>query len=228
MKYLAIGRIHPERTYVSFGPVHWRLGNSNQVTAYSDSAQLSVALDVAELTDVASAHIAAEHFAHIAASSLGFSLGSAYAVEITQVFDEKQTPHVFGVRHQELMYEPHLAIFKRAIVQATEDIFFRLALRDYVRAIADTTDCATYCYRAIEAIKSSFIFRTKEEGWAPMHAALGTDRKAIEDTIKSYADPIRHGNWISAKSTNGGIRTAMLKLTRNVLESYLDNVRPAA
>jgi hypothetical protein len=228
MKYLATGRVLPERAWVSFGPVHWRYGESGRVSAYSDSAQLSVQLDVPDLNDTSSAYIAAEHFAHIAVSSLGFSLGSAYSVELTQVFEENGTPHVFGVRHQDLVYDPHLDIFNRSILQATEDVFFRLALRDYVRAIVDSTDCANYCYRAIEAIKSSFAFRTNLDGWIEMHTALGTDRNSIEATVKAYADPIRHGNWISAKFTNGAIRTAMLNLTREILEKYLNHVRPAA
>ena len=228
MKYLAVGRIHPERTHVSFGPLQWTYEDKGRVTIFSDSAQLSVSLNLPELKDLASAHMAAEHYGQIVASSLGFSLGSGYAVEVTQIFEEDGKPHVFGVRHQALVYQPYAEVFNRAILQATDDIFFRLALRDYVRAIVDTTDCASYCYRAIEAIKSAFAFRSKKDGWAEMHQVLGTNRDTIEATVKQYADPIRHGNWIEAKRTNAGIRTAMLIATRDILYGYLSHVRPAA
>ncbi len=55
-----------------------------------------------------------------------------------------------------------------------------------------------------------------------MHAALGTDRAFIAHTIKDYADPIRHGNWINAKPTDGVIRWNMLVFTKNILGKYLD------
>lgn len=229
MKYLATGRVLPERAYVSFGPVHWGSGDKGHITAFSDSGQLSVSLDVPEIDGYTSAYLTAEHFGHIAVSALGFSLGSGYSVEIVQVFEEDATPHVFGVRHEELVYDPHIGIFNRAIRLASEDIFFRLALRDYVRAITDSTDCATYCYRAIEAVQSSFAFREKKkEGWTEMHAALGTDRDAIERQVKTYADPVRHGNWGAAKPTNGALRTAMLVVTRDVMRKYLDHAYPEA
>lgn len=229
MKYLATGRVLPERAYVSFGPVYWGNENAGRISAFSDSGQLSVSLDLPDLDGYNSAYLTAEHFAQIAASALGFSLGSGYSVEIIQVFEEDGTPHVFGVRHNELVYNPHLDIFNQAIRLASEDVYFRLALRDYVRAINDSTDCATYCYRAIEAIQSSFAFReNKKDGWAEMHAALGTTRDAIDRTIKSYADPVRHGNWAAAKPTTGAIRTAMLLATRDILNSYLNHVRQEA
>ena len=229
MRYLATGRVLPERAYVSFGPVHWGYGENGRVTAFSDSGQLSVSLDVPELDGYNSAYLAAEHFGHIAVSALGFSLGSGYSVEIVQVFEEDATPHVFGVRHEELLYNPHLEIFNRSIRLGSEDIFFRLALRDYVRAINDSTDCAAYCYRAIEAIQSSFALReNKGDGWAEMHAALGTDRDTIEREVKTYADPVRHGNWVAAKPTTGAMRTAMLRVARDVLRKYLDHARPEA
>jgi hypothetical protein len=197
-----------------------------EVIATRTSGQLSIALDVPTLDGYASAYIAAESFGQIIVSALGFSLGSGYAIEIIQVFEEDGSPHVFGVRHEELIYDPYIDIFGQAFRLASEDVFFRLALRDYVRAINDFTDCAAYCYRAIEAIQSSFAFRdNRKEGWAEMHAALGTDRDSIERQVKDYADPIRNGNWAAAKPTTGAVRTAMLVVTRDVLRRYLDHAR---
>lgn len=60
-----------------------------------------------------------------------------------------------------------------------------------------------------------------------MHTALGTDRATIASTIKDYADPIRHGNWVNAKPTNGQERWKMLQLTRETLVKYLDFSEPA-
>jgi hypothetical protein len=226
MKFLASGRVLPERAYVSFGPIFWNHPNGGKVKVFSDHGQLSVSLDLPDLDNFNSAHTAAEHFAQLVVSALGFTLGSGYSVEIIQIFEEDGTPHVFGVRHQNLVHDEHQIVFDIAVRLASEDVFFRLALRDYVRAINDQTDCATYCYRAIEAIQSSFAFQEKKkDGWSAMHLALGTSREKIERTVKIYADPVRHGNWIEAKSIDGTTRTEMLLSTKEILSNYLAHKR---
>jgi hypothetical protein len=60
-----------------------------------------------------------------------------------------------------------------------------------------------------------------------MHEALGTNKEIIDRTVKDYADPIRHGNWINAKATTSQMRWDMLSLTRKILLSYLDLKRPS-
>jgi len=185
-------------------------------------------LEFTSIDGWATAYITAEHFALIVIGALGFSLGSGYSVELIQVIEENGTPHVFGVRptggtpDQTLGFDPHGPIFNRAFQLANQNIFFRLALRDFLRGINDPTDCATYCYRAIESIKSAFVFKTGNDRWDDMHAALGTDRATIDAKIKDFADPVRHGNWVNAPPTDGNIRWQMLLLTRNILSKYLD------
>jgi hypothetical protein len=170
-----------------------------------------------------SGFIMAEQLAHIVVGALGFSLGSGYSVELIQITEEDGTPHVFGVRPtdapgQSLGFDPHAPVLNRA---------FQLACRDFLRAITDTADCATYCYRAIESIKSSFVLKTGVDRWDDMHAALGSDRGSVTRAIKDYADPIRHGNWVDAKPTDSVIRWRMLQLTRDILVKYLDCESPA-
>lgn len=226
MRYVAIGRALPERANIGFG--EFTLGDSEKgrITAQCDASQLTILLDRPEIDDLTTAHLAAEHFAQIVVCSLGFSLGSGYSVEIIQVTEEDGTPHVFGVRHEELKFDPHIPVFNRALNLSFQDLFFRLALRDYTRAITDALDCATHCYRAIEAIKSAFVFKTGKNRWDDMHAALGTNRAIIESTVKKFADPVRHGNWVATKETDSHTRPAMLSLTRDMLAKYLDYVRP--
>jgi hypothetical protein len=60
-----------------------------------------------------------------------------------------------------------------------------------------------------------------------MHAALGTDKIMIDNTVKQFADPIRHGNWGAARQTDSRERWQMLLLTRNILLKYLDHELPA-
>ena len=203
-KYVITGRVHPERADISFGRAEMKLGTSGTAVASCDSSQISVVLDDATIDGWLSAKVLAEDVATIMVGALGFSLGSGYWVELIQITEEDGTPHVFGVRPhggtpgETLGVEPQIEIFNRALRLSGQNVFFRLALRDYLRAINEVADCATYCYRAIESIKASFVFKTGVDSWDQMHSALGTDRATIALTIKDYADPTRHGNWIGA------------------------------
>jgi hypothetical protein len=233
MKYIVTGRVHPERADISFSRVQLELSNGGTATANCDASQITVTIDIPSLDGWISAMIVADDIANIIVGALGFSLGSGYSVELIQVTEEDGTPHVFGVRPEgkkageTLAIEPYVDIFNRAFRLAGRNIFFRLALRDYLQAITDVTDCATYCYRAVESIKAAFVQKTGMDQWDDMHAALGTDRSAITSTIKQFADPIRHGNWVNAKPTDKYMRWDMLELTRNILIKYLNYEEPA-
>ncbi len=210
-----------------------RLEGGGSAIAYCDASQLTVVLDVPSIDGWISAKIVADDVANILVGSLGFSLGSGYSVELIQVSEEDGTPNVFGVRPegetpgQTLRIDPYITIFNRAFRLSGRDVFFRLALRDYLRAITDVIDCATYCYRAIEGIKSAFVSKSGVDRWDDMHATLGTDRDMITNTVKNYADVVRHGNWVNAKPTNKVERWKMLSLTRDILMKYLDYEEPA-
>jgi len=103
-----------------------------------------------------------------------------------------------------------------------------MALRDYARAIREVMHCAFLCYRAIEAIKSSFAATTGRDGWADMHTALGTSRQTIEAVVKDFADQVRHGNWFSFRPTTSAQRNEMLLLTRDILDRYLRHAGTSA
>ncbi|HQR53717.1 MAG TPA: hypothetical protein PLZ79_10640, partial [Burkholderiales bacterium] len=232
MKYICTGRVHPERADVSFSRVEMKFEGGGTAVASCDASQVTVVLDVSNVDGWIAAQLMADDVANILVGSLGFSLGSGYSVELIQVTEEDGTPHVFGVRPegekpgQTLGIDPQIPAFNRAFRLSGRDVFFRLALRDYLRAITDVTDCATYCYRAIEGIKSAFVFKTGFDRWDDMHAALGTERDAITTTVKQYADAVRHGNWVNAKPTNKLERWKMLSLTRDILIKYLDYAEP--
>lgn len=220
MRYVATGRIMPERTAVSFPRVQIRLGDRATAIVSADSSQVTVILDDPSADEQVRAWIVASHVATDIATAIGFAKGCGYSVEITQVVDENNVAHVFGVKPEGLEFTPYGPIIDRALQLGAENLCFRLALRDYARAITDVTDCATYCYRAIEAIHHGF------PSWAEMHEALGTNEAAIKTQIKDYADTVRHGNWVAAKETTSSTRFAMLTLTRDILAKYLDYARP--
>ena len=233
MKYICTGRVHPERADISFGRIEMKVAGEHDAISSCDASQVTVVLNADAVDGWISAQILAADVANLVVGALGFSLGSGYSVEVLQVTEPDGTPHVFGVRPtgeapgQTLGFDPHIPAFNRAIRLSGRDVFFRLALRDYLRAITVVTDCATYCYRAIEGIKAAFVFKTGIDRWDEMHSALGTDRATITTIVKDYADAVRHGNWVNAKPTNRHERWKMLSLTREILAKYMDYAEPA-
>lgn len=229
MRYVATGRVQPERADISFSRVEMRLGEREKAILSCDSSQLTVVIDSPDIDGWITAMIRAEELASVVVSAAGFSLGSGYSVNLIQITEEDGTPHVFGVRpsnpenHEDnLGFSEQTEILNRALKLTAIDVFFRMAVRDYLQAMTDVSDCAMYCYRAIESIKSSFELASGNDRWDEMHEALGTNKTTLYEVIKDYADPVRHGNWIKAKSTDSLIRYKMMALTRDILKSYMD------
>ena len=199
-----------------------------KIKAWCDSSQLTVVLELPEIDGVSTAFVSGEHIAQMVIAALGFATGSGYSVEMIQVLPENGPPAVIGVRptmgddsRQTLGLTPHNPTFSDVLALARRNLFFRMALLDYVRAITQSGDCPTYCYRAIEVIRSAFA-TSKKDGWRLMHLALETEEGTITRRVKNYADPVRHGNWVTAKPTTGSERYDMLLLTREILTKYLE------
>lgn len=95
--------------------------------------------------------VEAEELASVVVGALGFSLGCGYSVKLIQITEEDGTPHVWGVQPENperqgdtLGYNPHQEIFNRTLRLAARDVYFRMAIRDYLQAINDIGDCAMY------------------------------------------------------------------------------------
>lgn len=220
MKFTAVGRVHPERADIFFSKITWQSESSGSVSIACESSQLCVSLDDSRIDGYVTAFVTAEHIAQTVVSSLGYSLGCGYSAEIIQVIEDSGESHCFGVMAENLRFEDHNPVFSSALGLARQNLYFRFALQDYTRALTEHTDCAFFCYRVIEAIKSSFAARSQGGGWAEMHTALGTNEETITSTIKAFADPVRHGNWFALPQTTAQQRNDMLSLTRSVLETY--------
>lgn len=221
MKYFVTGRIHPERADVCISKIELKVGEEGKASLHCDSSQVTVILDVPSVKSNLSARIMAQEFSQMAVNSLGFSLGSGYSIEMIQVIPENGNPVVYGVRDERLMFDFKENMLDQSIRVAAEDFSFRQALRDYSRALVDFADCAFYCYRAIEAIKSSFEKEGENEGWPVMHSKLGTNKEEIKQTVKKFSDSTRHGNWSQVEPTSSQERFEMLKLTRDILYNYI-------
>lgn len=164
-RYIALGRVHPERADVQFSTIPLGIGGAGKAQVFCDSSQLTVVLTDCDFDGYLSALIAAEHLASLVTNALGFYLGTGYSVELIQIIEDDGTPHVIGARPsgpngETLGFPEDKLLFERVLRLSVTDVFLRFAVSDYVRAITDTADCATYCYRSIESIKSACAFKT--------------------------------------------------------------------
>jgi len=234
MKYIITGRVQPERADISFSHVELNTQTGGTVAISCAASQLTVVLDEPNTDDYGTAMFEANIAALMVVGAVGFSLGSAYSPDLIQVLGEGGEPYVFGVRpanpkdqNETLLFADHQDVFNRALRLGAKDAFFRLAVRDYLQAINEPVDCVTYCFRAIEGIKSSFASGTgKLKDWGPMHAALGTDEASITGLFKKHADPARHGNWGDIEDIDAVTKWKMLSMTRQILKAYLDIKQP--
>lgn len=224
MQYVAIGKVHPERASAFFEEVKIKLDESTSLRVKCDAGQLSAVFDW-NGDDVVGAKLTIEHHAQAITSALGFSLNCGYSVEIISIYraDDEHSPYTFGVKGPNEAPGDQITLFNKALHFSAKNVFFRLALRDYMRALADQHDCAFYCYRAIEAVSQSFATTTEGSGWLAMHEALGTSKDEITEKVKNYADPVRHGNWVEAQGLNNQKRYEMLDCTHRLLVAFLDH-----
>ena len=222
MKIIATGRIHPERADAWFAPrLVWQTPSGAGIAVSCTSSQLAVTIDDTEMQDVVSGFLQARQIGQAVASSLGFSFGVGYSIELIQVMTESGEATVFGAGVPELKFENNTALFLQAVEISRKNLFFRMAVRDYCNAISEPMDCAVNCFRAIEAIKGAFGPGSDAQCWTRMHTELGTTRETIDSKIKVFSDPVRHGNWAEYPATTGLDRLEMLLVTRDVLTRYL-------
>ena len=228
MRYIATGRVQPERADIRFTPIEWRIPEHGNVVAYCHGSQLTLVLDIASIDGWATAYQQAKHFALMTVGTLGFALGAAFRIELIQVIAENGLPHVFGAEaigrlpDQSLRIDQPDSGFNRAIQLANKDVWFRLAMRDYLNAIDDAVDCAMYCDRAIETLRTALRARPGADA-AAVDAALGLAAGALDTIVKPHATPLMdHGPSANAPATDNDSRWAMMTLTRDVLLRYLD------
>jgi hypothetical protein len=228
MKIIATGRIHPERADAWFTPrIIWETPSGAVIVVSCTASQFAVTIDDSAMQDIVSGFLEARQIGQVVASSLGFSLGVGYSIELIQVVTESGEATVFGAGVPELKFENDSDLFRQAVEISRKNVFFRMAVRDYCNAISEPMDCAVNCFRAIEAIKGAFGPGSDSQCWTRMHAELGTTRETIDSKIKVFSDPVRHGNWAEYPATTGLNRLEMLMITRNILVRYLQYLETA-
>ncbi|MCL1066022.1 hypothetical protein L2735_04275 [Shewanella olleyana] len=222
MKYFISGKVLPERAAVQFPEIAMDMEENGYMRITCDAGQLNAIFDTPH-NDIVGAKLTVEHNAQMIVSALGFSLNCGYSVEIINVFssDEEDKALVFGVKADTKNEFEQPKVFNDALLFSSNNVYFRMALRDYMRAITDNMDCAFYCYRALEAITKSYNAGQGAQGWLDLHKDLGTNRYDVDSKVTNFASPVRHGRWAEAKSTTSAQRMEMLSYTQSILLKFL-------
>jgi len=224
MKYIINGRALPERCNISFDTVTYNL-DEEVVSVTCFNSQIVASLE----TSVVSVSYAKNRISIVSkmiVGCMGFALGRHYSLDLCTVVIENDAGVILnsyvyeGVGEGQVQSNPD-DIFTKARLLAEKDQNFRIALNDYMSAIEDGSNCAFYCYRAIEAIKQTFAGKSDKQKWQGMHESLGTCREYITKNIKQHADIERHGNWMDQTDLSLNNLTEMQKVTQDILLAYL-------
>jgi hypothetical protein len=113
MKIIATGRIHPERADAWFAPrLAWQTPSGAGIVVSCTSSQLAITIDDPAMQDIVSGFLKARQIGQTVASSLGFSFGVGYSIELIQVVAESGEATVFGAGVPELKFENNNDVFR--------------------------------------------------------------------------------------------------------------------
>jgi hypothetical protein len=221
MKFIAVGRVHPERASVFF-PQFTQSNETATIKLFCWSGQIAIHIDDPRITDSAIAKVASEHFGQAFVSAIGLQFGGGFTVEITQLLlDFDGAVQVIGASDDRYALEEGSDFYALATKLSFRDPIFRFALLDYTRALIDTMGSPYLCYRALESLSKAIGKGKNDSNWKRLHEALGTTEQEVKDIVKTYADPIRHGNWSEIAHMTWEHHLVMMKYTRDVIVKYM-------
>jgi hypothetical protein len=221
MKFIAIGRVYPERADVRFSE-YSQSNETSSIKLFCWASQLSIHVDDPRIDSLPSARLIAEHYGQTFLSALGLACGGGFVVEITQILNYEGGVDVLGVRDESLEHPDFVSVYEAAIKLGMKDVYLRFAMLDYTRAIHDIAGSAYSCFRAIESLATAIGgSNNKSSNWKSFHDALGTTKEEVDRLVKDHADPIRHGNWAELSDMTWEQRHLMLLYTRDVLIRYI-------
>lgn len=243
--YQLSGKVLPERAGVNIGPLTFGVSGGEDVPQSTLHVQILWSQIFARLTcpSPVKNHFTARNLVEDCVRSIldaaGFVFGRGYDVEITQYFATDPTADwVFGVDIgvlEKRASEAGLTVDHLAYLMSTPTSwFFRRALADFREAIKNATDTGFFCYRAIETLMQCHAALNGGSNDSTKWRAFRDHYNVSEDDIrnvKSFADPIRHGNGLHMKEVTSGERARIFELAWDIgikvfLRAWADNPPP--
>jgi hypothetical protein len=241
--YILTGRVIPERALLDISEVKFKIPASEDVPEGDlfieiIKSQISVRfLASSEVRNVFTLRNTVEDRARMLLDVVGYFHGYGYDAEIVQVLrsnaSEKQ---VFGIDVPALAGVCENAgvtvddVF--AALSKADGYYFRHALADVREAIRSPKDTGLFCYRAIESLKNCCATRNglspdKDDAWELFRSTYSIPKQQIMD-IKTFADPVRHGNYMQAKPMSDKDRADVFKDTWGIINRFILNEKAAA
>ena len=163
---------------------------------------------------------------------IGYLKGYAYDFEVTRVLNQSRgIDYVFGVdipcltkRGESIDLDDALSKLRDKTI-GQNGVFLRRCFTDLVFSMKHAEDTAFYCYRAIESLRHhcaavhglSTVEKSKQ--WEKFREVSGCNDQILH-TIKTAADPLRHGE---ASHISSDDRAKLFTTTWNVVDGYLNN-----
>jgi hypothetical protein len=236
--YILTGRVIPERALLDVSEVTLKVLASEDVPEGDlfievIKSQISVRfLASGEVRNVFTLRNIVEDAARMLFDMAGYFAGYGYDAEIVQaVRSNTSEKYVFGID------VPALAGFCEkagltvndifAALSKTDGYYFRHVIADVREAIKSPKDTGFFCYRAIESLKNCCATRNgvspdKDDAWELFRNTYAIPKQQIMD-IKSFADPVRHGNYMQAKPMADKDRAEVFRNTWDIINKFILN-----
>jgi hypothetical protein len=160
----------------------------------------------------------------------GYYHGYAYDVDIEQLISpDGKEKYVYGIDAPVLSgicEQAGVSIQNMIRIMAgPAGYFLRHALADTREAIKAPKDTGFFCYRAIEALKNYCVMASKVSGneatkWHFFRERFSIPQQTIME-IKSFGDPVRHGNYVQSRPISDSERAFILTRTWSILNKFI-------
>ena len=225
--YIFSGKVLPERANVNITTIEFEIeaidaGISGTAIISVAVSQVSIVFNTNNDLDIMTLKNYVENIVRTLVDSYGYLSGRGYDIEITSVVDNKGKHTVFGVGISELekSQNERPLNYDQILTVTTKSQHIHRAFGDLREAIRSPVDTGFFCYRAVESIRQNF--KKENDGdnyklsWERFRKSLLLDRSWI-DTIKKFADPVRHGD---APYLSGTDRILILQHTWKIIDRF--------
>jgi hypothetical protein len=236
--HILTGRVLPERATINIGQLRFQIVETSDVSQGDLSVEIVHSQVFAKFTTAgAVANIftlrnIVESTVRALLDIVGYVHGYGYDADIVQYIPPEEagtSSYVFGINIPAIADSCAQAGVSvndvLAVMAKPNGYYVRQALADVREAIKSPTNTAFFCYRAIESLKNGYGRNhdkpaTPDATWEQFRNQYALSKDAIMQ-IKSFADPIRHGNYADEPTISDSDRATIFKNTWDVINHYI-------
>lgn len=236
--HILTGRVLPERATIDIGQLRFQIVETSDVSQGDLSVEIVHSQIFAKFTTAgAVANIftlrnIVEDAVRALLDIVGYVHGYGYDADIVQYIPPEEagtSSYVFGINIPAIADScTQAGVSVDAVLAAVakqNGYYVRQALADVREAIKNPNNTAFFCYRAIEALKNGYGHNRGESvnsdaAWERFRNHYALSKDTIMQ-IKSFADPIRHGNYAETPPMSDSDRATIFKDTWNIINQYV-------